>query len=476
MRIPTYKQSVGAEVASVPTPRMPALSSAEGQYYESLSRLGEVGMKIAGQLAGRAEERNQLEATAKNAELEMNFRKEMQNLLLSEETENVKIDNEDVTLPRGLLNRKGKYAKGAVDSFQSSAFGLIDSYVSQAKTPEHQARLGNSLYSHYLSKREQILKYEIEESNKFIEGQFRMNIEQIKADAFGAIDSGTLGQTITAGVAWQKEFNKFKGADENKNVADVKKEIITNALHAAGTGAPGLLAGIKDKLNRREVKEYEKIAQDIRKEDQYEIETDLAISLTRGARQDDEFIASLISSGKISRVFGVAYMTAMNAPKEIEPGVYEKGFEQFIKKVLGVESTKDRRDAILDVLKGRGNKQISASELEILLKSADIQGTPAQKKLWAKIVDGLFDWAKKDFKLGGIRLGFSGERVVFNFLKNVFSGRKPEEAKKEAMLEEQIRVNPDRTRYEIGDVINVGIGKYEMSGFNEYGNPLFNEL
>jgi hypothetical protein len=163
-------------------------------------------------------------------------------------------------------------------------------------------------------------------------------------------------------------------------------------------------------------------------------------------------IASMVARGEVSREFGEAYIKLLTSPKHIDKKkkIERSGFTKYAKELFKSDDPEQVRKALVNMLDGAAEGELNEEQLGVLLKVASQSD---RNVFLGKVVDGL-EWLAT--KGSGVSMPVAP--MVYDFFKNILDGDDVEKARKKAIDDSQIRNNPDRTKYMIGDSVETPLG------------------
>lgn len=190
-RVPVYDSQVNADTAVIPqpkqSPRPPIEAFGLGNIKANMDlaeKVGELGNVLTSHAARMAAEDNRKAFIKADSE----FRTELQNTLLSQETD-------ENGRPVGLLNRKLSQANGSVEEFDKIFKPISDKYMKMVP-PSEQGSMLESIKSGYQSSREAVLKNVVDERNKDFELSLKSNIDSVISGAAIIHDPNDLRNSI----------------------------------------------------------------------------------------------------------------------------------------------------------------------------------------------------------------------------------------------------------------------------------------
>jgi hypothetical protein len=258
MRVPTYQRQVPIETARVQAPRKPAISKPRvvpGAFGEDIGRavenLGKVGTKIAGHLQQMAFDEQDREVLHRETE----YRKNLQNRLTDQEEETIQVNGQDVTRPKGFLQRQLSQAKGATEELDKVYQEEIAKEYLKGLSRYQLNKLGPSMNNYYLSVRNNVITHEANQLDEDLKLVTKSNLEQKVLDASIIRDDKQLSLAIDDAIQSASTYNrKYDEATRKILESEIARDISTSAIIATveRTGdysmAKMMLDGIKDKI------------------------------------------------------------------------------------------------------------------------------------------------------------------------------------------------------------------------------------
>lgn len=197
---------------------------------------------------------------------------------------------------------------------------------------------------------------------------------------------------------------------------------------------------------------------------QQENEADLTMKLVDQSIDKSSVpeITKMIRSGDITEEFGRAYLRFLTSPRSVGKGskkakaLMKQGYYDMAKELFKAESPEETRKALIKMFDRSSSGDITEDEVSVLLKAASETN---KKSLMAGILDS---FAKTQHNKNELTTGF---------LEQVIQGKEPEEAKREAIDQQNIKNNPSRTEYAIGDMVETPMGTMYVWGYYDDGEP-----
>lgn len=450
VKLPIYEQQVQPETQVIPS--VPKNTGNPGLVLSSMNKnaqavqnaaqaVGDVGQK----LYAHAQKLQTLQLKKKNAELDTQFRQELQDKLYSPESEIVKINGVDVERPVGIYNRSLKQAEGARAEFEDYYATTRQKYLSQVSDPEAQLALANSLDNQFLSARDNVYSHEAKQMREDLVNGFKSNIAQQIKDAANATDLVSLTDSVNTAVDTQKSLNEALGLDpataklaEQKTIADVIESSTSAALLKDMSGATSmkLLDAAKDVLD---AKDYEELASGIKTKSKRIIEdTKASVKLAKNINSTKilmevaggnfnvfnvKELNRMANNGEISNEAATAAIRAIEKPisdYDIKPD--DEAFMERAKGIFQSENPEDMEKNLIDVLDGFSSGNLSQERMTLLFQAAKGQGSEkanAYRDNFKKIAE----WGKD----AGVPLAYQAQ-FAKDYIDGINAGKDPVEA------------------------------------------------
>lgn len=219
----------------------------------------------------------------------------------------------------------------------------------------------------------------------------------------------------------------------------------------------------KDAISSKERGEKEQLEAQDALQEQSESELIMSLANQEIDRLSVPQITKQMIDGTVSTKFGQAYIRVLKSPRLIDANkdIRKSGFTEFAKDIFGSEDKEAQKAAIIRMLDGAADGKLNEEQLGVLLKTADQAG--GKSSLIAGMINGL-----KTLSEG---TNFSESKMVFSMMSAIAGGTKPEQAKTDAIVEEQVDKNPDRTKYTKGDMVDTPQGPMYVWGYYDDGDP-----
>jgi hypothetical protein len=261
LKIPEIQNTVGLGVVNVPSPQMPrAVPGAfGGGIAQATENIGKVEEGIANQMAERQKERYQLDQDQLETQLYLQSDAYKQNLLLNNENEDVIVNGQKVTRPKGILNRQLSQADGSTNDFRSNYEKYNSELLNSVQDPVTKTKLSKRFAVDTLNTQEQVIKHETTQWNKNKENIFNTGIEVAKNNAANSrTPQDLMVQMINAGFN-QESLNKLNSVDPDTAALNIKKsnDAVVSAsvfgqiaVDKTGDTSRALLEFSKDKITK----------------------------------------------------------------------------------------------------------------------------------------------------------------------------------------------------------------------------------
>ena len=185
-----------------------------------------------------------------------------------------------------------------------------------------------------------------------------------------------------------------------------------------------------------------------------------------------EDIQGQFVSGDISQKYAVVLNTLITTPKAIDARTDDAEFGKLITSYLSLDESKldDLRKFRVKVLGLHAAGSLSRDDAQFLINKT-VDPFTAQKAegkgFLSATIETLRSWAEM------VATPVSG--MLSKFLNRV-NEQSPEEtiikASQDIIAEEQRAINPNRARYEIGDIIKLNSGEWKVVGYKDDGDPI----
>jgi len=496
VKLPIYEQQVQPDTAVIPS--APKNTGNPGLVLSSMNKnaeavqnaaqaVGDVGQK----LYAHAQKLQTLQLKKKNAELDTQFRQDLQDKLYSPDNEVVKINGADVERPIGIYNRSLKQAEGSKTEFDEYYATTRQKYLSQVTDPDAQLALANSLDNQYFSARDNVISHEAKQMREDLVNGFKSNISQQIKDAANSTDLKSLTESVNNAVETQKSLNEALGLDsataklaEQKTIADVIESSTSAALMNDLSGATSmkLLDAAKPVLD---AKDYDELASGIKVKSKKIIEdTKASVKLAKNINStkilmevaDGNFsvfnvkeLNRMANNGEISNEAATAAIRAIEKPisdYDIKPD--DEAFMQRAKGIFEASNPADMEKNLIDVLDGFSSGSLSQERMTLLFQAAKGQGSEkatAYRENFKKI----YDWGVD----AGVPVTYQSQ-VAKDYVEGINAGKDPVEAAevaiKRASASQNEGVGADNLRVSENPKENIGFSDRVMT------SPVMNTL
>lgn len=223
----------------------------------------------------------------------------------------------------------------------------------------------------------------------------------------------------------------------------------------------------------REIKKAIKDEKIIQKQN----EARLAINMANTPVQGSDFPAdvkealiresnNLAMQGLITPEFSQAYNDLLTNPKALDAGVKKyPNIAKFSAAIFNADNDEEKEEALIDLMKKGTSGQMNISKIQTVLKVA-FDESREDAGVIGNIINSFRSWSEAG--------PMDEDRLTESFLRGVGEGKDPEKAREEAIEEEQITVNPNRTEWEKGKTYPTNMGMMTVTEYNPItGDPIF---
>ena len=176
----------------------------------AIENLGKAGQSLGNTIAEHALLMQQKEQDKDIMNRETAYRKDMQDILSNPEIQKVKINGQDVDMPKGYMQRPLWQAKGVTEQYDTNYYkNLKPKYM--AGLSEYQvSKLGPALDNYYATQRDNIINHEAKELRKDYENTSLSNIDQKINDSLMITDPTKIKEAIS-GINADIDKAQFNG-------------------------------------------------------------------------------------------------------------------------------------------------------------------------------------------------------------------------------------------------------------------------
>lgn len=484
-RVPDYNSNIPTVVPDAPMPHFaPAVREAFGQDVQlANARIGEQGQGIGKALMDYGIEQKKLKDSAATADLDTNFRKTLQNQLLSEETEKVNINGVDVERPVGVLNRTLKQADGSTVDFDKYYQSAKSAFMAAAPSKEEADKLGATMDNHYLTARDNVIAHEAKQNKNVLIQSQTSNLAQQVHDAAAINHPIDLLDAINKATATQSQINDLTGVDPEtaaKNLKDKAGDVVSKSVSATlmATGdldkAQQLLDVAKEDIHPDR---YEKLSEMLvsgserldRQQERLEVKKNVdyqADILTKWANGEMSWmnlddITRDVERGNADPKFGAAMadvLAAQERDEDYSPTDKNENYPKWIESVYTAESQEDLHKSLVKAMKDY--KNLSQDRLAVLINAALKRGKelplrtndldPGQGKK-VNIAQTEEDAGAKAVLYFGRSNGMSSQDISYiyqNYANGLEAGKSPMESYAQAVKANAVAQFPDSVNYE----------------------------
>jgi len=197
---------------------------------------------------------------------------------------------------------------------------------------------------------------------------------------------------------------------------------------------------------------------------QDENEADLTMKLVDQSidRASVPEISKMIRNQDITEEFGLAYIRMLTDPGSIGKAgtkIKKKSNKVYLnmaKELFKAENPEETRKALINMFDETASGAIKEDEISMLLKAA----SETNKKSLISGILNAFDKSE-----------YNKNEITKGFFEQIINGKDPEEAKAIAIDEQNIKENPLRTEYSIGDLVDTPMGTMYVWGYYDDGEP-----
>lgn len=276
-KVPQYTRQVEERTPTVQAPNLPnPVRAAFGENVaQEISNLGAQIQNASGVMADHFKRKEALENERVVAQLETEFRRDVQDKLFSEDEEDFTYNKQESKRSKGVLNRKLWTADGSTQDFDDFYFKKRDEYLSKAPSDDYRAKLASLMDGHYESNRNTIIKHESKEIRQNRVNTLESNVKQKINDAYGVASVDDLNFTINSVLATQDVLNQAKNLDEitsklesQKAVEATVEKAVISALDRDNTEdfAVLLIEQSKENLSKEKIDDLESLIDKKKKE------------------------------------------------------------------------------------------------------------------------------------------------------------------------------------------------------------------
>lgn len=425
-QVPKQQQQVQLETPRVATPPSVDHSGnlrAMNADFAANQNMAEAVGGAAELLQKHAQEKIRLKNESVVADLDTNAKRDINTLLYDNTPETIKINNQDVIRPKGLINRQLSQADGSLNEYRQKSAELTNRYLNQIKDPAYRNKLGISLNNYIVSKEDDVVKHEVKQTNDDVSNRIESNIKQQITFAASIDNPKDLATAINGVISRQEQLNQSKYLDPNTSDLNIKKTTsdlvdssVTNTLFKSGdlSKAQGLLDSVKDKIG---LDSYNTISKKIG--NGFKNMKEQAVAQARETRTIDRYnYLSDVIAGKIDWTNADKVITEVGAKdpalaeavgrivksggQVIPSTLNEAAYMNTVKTMIDMDDKQQVSDFLLKTLNENGGK-IGMDRLSILVGTAkqrhDELSKPVQSKSNNFIKAAIDSFEKSNIKL-----------------------------------------------------------------------------
>ena len=381
IRVPQRQQTVSVSPVSVPRvnipspPSAPVIRQSFGEaVYAANAELGEVGTKIAGAFAKRAEEKYGQEQDKIIADTILDYNAKNQDRLLSDEVEEIN----GVQRKKGLLRRELGSAKGISQEYQEWSDTSIPKYLENIKDKDTYTKLSQRLALDALNTREKVIQHEWKQDRDDKVNSYDSNISLAKDMAYAVTTPPDLEIQINNATVAQAAKNRLLSLDDataQSGLNKTKSEVIENGVMGAlqrdvtGNTSFSLLDAFRGKLD---AKQYDEINDNIQKEKE-KIALKGEVVSRRALNQKEEEVATKVNDG----TYDIIQL------KQDRAEISEKYYGSVMRYLKSPKTVNAKTDLLTyeDVMQNIINRDMTASEIRSKIYQAGSEGKLSQSNI-----------------------------------------------------------------------------------------------
>lgn len=263
IRIKTYNPQIGTQdipnVPNVPTVR-PVEGAFGGGNAQALQSVGKSIGDVSEVLQKHMDEQRKLQEDAAVSDFDLKHTVSTQDQLNNPEVETVKINGQDVTRPKGILNRKGLNTIGSTEEFDKSQNQNNEQILAKIQDPTTRQKVRKNMMQTYTSARNQIISHEAKETREGYVNSIKANRDLAISDVSLINDKAGLDRAINKVANAEFQIKNANGDDDSTwqvNTRESVKKLVSNVVDR------GLLMDPTGDSSRRVLTEAsEKMAED----------------------------------------------------------------------------------------------------------------------------------------------------------------------------------------------------------------------
>lgn len=258
-RVPEYESQVAPRVPSLRTPTVSTQPQAAfgGAEAAANARLGESISRAGQALSGIAEHRMKMNAEKEALKLSTEFQGKLDDMLYSPESEDLLDKNENpITRPRGILNRKLGQAKDAGIDFDNSYSELLKEYEGMPGSEYEQAIFDRMQQEHYNSSRNSVFRHQAREESAEYRAVIAASLERIKQSAAQYVNADDLTNGINRALSINETGLQNMGVTDDNSLdlsndalaEEIATVAITSMLEKEPVRAQAIFEAVQDQL------------------------------------------------------------------------------------------------------------------------------------------------------------------------------------------------------------------------------------
>lgn len=466
MRVPEYQSQVALVVPEAPgAPRLQNIEmpKPDNSVPEALSKVAEtVGQHVL--------ERQQHEQASKAAQLDTDFRVNLQNKIYNEEVEKINVGGNTVERPAGLLNRQMSDAEGVTQEFDAYHNELKQRYVAAAPTAELGLKLGQEMDGQYVSARGLIIKHEAKQKQKILLNAQVSNLKQQTHDAALINDPVTLFKAINKAKDTQANIHDILGSDpdtvamkQKDSAGDIVAQATKSLLMSTGDfeKAQKMLDVAKDEIQpdrydtilKSLVTSADRIKRDndlIASEKRISNEVNYLTNFASGQLVNIDNVMKDAREGNVNERMAVALQNVISTKGRYRPQENSNAnYPEFIRSIYRAKDQEELHQSLINLLQNHSN--MSVDKMSILINGAMQRSgnlplsrkngdhkpiTPEQQAIDSGAMSVL------EFGKNSYLSNFETSGLYGDYMSAVKSGKKPKEAMDATINGYRLQKNP----------------------------------
>ncbi len=227
MKIPEYENKIGLSTPTIQTPKVadvPREAFGEG-VFKANQAIGDVGTKLAGLLQERAKEKYQIEQDQLETNLYGQGDAFKSSLLYDTSDEEINVNGQKVTRPKGIMNRQLGQAGGSTVEFREKIDKYNAEVLNQVKDPSTRAKLAKRFATDALNTQEQVIKHERKQWQDDKVNTFDSAVKLAQNNAASARTPDQLNIQIDNVAIATDNKNKLLGVDKDTAQINFKTNV-----------------------------------------------------------------------------------------------------------------------------------------------------------------------------------------------------------------------------------------------------------